>query len=437
MAESTDFRYNTGAAKVPWAAVGENYNVEDLMQIVEFLMQGNGPEYEEAIKNVRAQIEKLDKISTPPGKLSLGSKVEAAEKACDEYLGIEGSAFVANCTAGFEIAYKYANIGPGDEVIVPAITFVATMAYPLAVGAKLVFADVDPVTINMDPADVARKITPKTKMIVPVHIGGYPVDMDPIMELARKHNIVVLEDAAHAFGALYKGRKVGTIGDFAGFSFHEVKNITSFGEGGILTTTIPGFASEMKRARFLGLDFSAPIKNWLYNITPIPGKEKPFVAGNSSTTEIQGLGLSLQLARNEAIIAERRAAAEYLTNRFKENDAIIPQGLGDEGTKPTFHLYLLQIDPEKAGGNIQTLKKKLEEKSITNIPHFGPLYRFSIVSTMQGIDPDEVAKTCPVCEEVFNNRFTHLPLYGLSEEQLTYMADTVLECVAEMQAEAK
>jgi len=435
MARSTDFRYNTGAAKVPWAAVGENYNVEDLMQIVKFLMQGEGPEYAEAIKNVQAQIEKLDKVSTPPGKLSLGSKVEEAEKACDEYLGIEGSAFVANCTAGFEIAYKYANIGPGDEVIVPAITFVATMAYPLAVGAKLVFADVDPVTINMDPADVARKITPKTKMIVPVHIGGYPVDMDPIMELARKHNIVVLEDAAHAFGAMYKGRKIGTIGDFAGFSFHEVKNITSFGEGGILTTTVPGFASEMKRARFLGLDFSAPIKNWLYNITPIPGKEKPFVAGNSSTTEIQGLGLSLQLARNEKIIEERRAAAEYLTNRFKENDAIIPQKLGDEGTKPTFHLYLLQIDPEKAGGNIQTLKKKLEEKSITNIPHFGPLYRFAIVQQM-GYDSDEIAKTCPVCEEVFYNRFTHLPLYGLSEEQLTYMADTVLECVAEMQAEA-
>ncbi|MBE7024970.1 MAG: DegT/DnrJ/EryC1/StrS family aminotransferase [Ruminococcaceae bacterium] len=434
MKKSTDFRYNTGEAKVPWAAVGENYNVEDLMQIVKFLMQGEGEEYETAIRNVRAQIEKLNAISTPPGKLSLGSKVEEAEQACDAYLGIEGSAFVANCTAGFEIAYKYANIGPGDEVIVPAITFVATMAYPLAVGAKLVFADVDPVTINMDPADVARKITPKTKMIVPVHIGGYPVDMDPIMELAKKHNIVVLEDAAHAFGALYKGRKVGTIGDFAGFSFHEVKNITSFGEGGILTTTVPGFASEMKRARFLGLDFTAPIKNWLYNITPIPGKEKPFVAGNSSTTEIQGLGLSLQLARNEQIIAVRRAAAEYLTNRFKENDAIIPQDLGNEGTKPTFHLYLLQIDPQKAGGNVQTLKKKLEEKSITNIPHFGPLYRFSIVNTMQGIDPDEVAKTCPVCEEVFNNRFTHLPLYGLSEEQLTYMADTVLECVAEMQA---
>lgn len=431
--QTTDFRYNTGATKVPWAAVGENYNVHDLMEIIRFLMQGNGEEYDNALKAVWEQVKKLDELATPPGKLSLGSKVEEAEKACNEYLGTDTSTFVTNATAGFEIAYKYANLKAGDEVIVPAITFVATMAYPLAIGCKLVFADVDPKTINMDPKDVAKKITDKTKMIVPVHIGGYPVDMEPIMELARKHNILVLEDAAHAFGAMYKGKKVGTIGDFAAFSMHEVKNITSFGEGGILTTTVPGFGPDMKRARFLGLDFTCPIKDWLYNITPIPGKEKPFVAGNSSTTEIQGLGLTLQVARNEEIIAKRTAVAKYLTERFKENDAIIPQDLGNEDIKPSFHLYLLQIDPQKAGGDIQVLKKKLEEKGVTQIAHFGPLYRFKIVQDL-GYDSDEIAKTCPVCEEVFYKRFTHLPLYGLSDEQVKYMADAVLESVAEMQA---
>ncbi|MBR4060841.1 MAG: DegT/DnrJ/EryC1/StrS family aminotransferase [Lachnospiraceae bacterium] len=432
MAKATDFRYNTGATKVPWAAVGENYNVNDLMEVIKFLMQGEGAEYEEAIKAVQAQVEKLDKISTPPGKLSLASKVEAAEADSNEYLGIDSSTFVTNATSGFEIAYKYANLKAGDEVIVPAITFVATMAYPLAIGCKLVFADVDPVTINMDPADVARKITPKTKMIVPVHIGGYPVDMDPILELARKHNILVLEDAAHAFGAMYKGKKIGTIGDFAAFSFHEVKNITSFGEGGIVTTTIPEFKDHIKRARFFGLDFSRKIKDWLYDVSAMPGKEEPFVAVNYSTTEIQALGLSLQIARNEQIIAERRRAAEYLNSRLAGNPAIIPQDLGNEDIKPTFHLYQLQIDPDKAGGDIQVLKKKLEEKSVTSIPHFGPLYRFRVVQQM-GYDSDEIAKTCPVCEEVFYKRFTHLPLYGLSDEQLEYMADAILEAVDEMQ----
>ena len=432
MGKATDFRYNTGATRVPWAAVGENYNVHDLMEIIRFLMQGEGKEYDAALEAVWQQVKKLEPLATPPGKLSLGSKVEEAENACNDYLGISTSTFVTNATAGFEIAYKYANLKEGDEVIVPAITFVATMAYPLAVGAKLVFADVDPKTINMDPEDVARKITDKTKMIVPVHIGGYPVDMDPIMKLAKEHDILVLEDAAHAFGAVYKGRKIGTIGDFAAFSMHEVKNITSFGEGGIATTNIPDFGGEMKRARFLGLDFTCPIKDWLYNITPIQGKYAPFVPGNASTTEIQGLGLTLQIARNEEIIAERRRAAEYLTRRFSENEAIIPQDLGNEEIRPTFHLYLLQIDPQKAGGNIQILKRKLEERGVTQIAHFGPLYRFKIVEEM-GYNADEIAKTCPNCEEVFYQRFTHLPLYGLSGEQLEYMADAVLASVAEMQ----
>jgi perosamine synthetase len=365
--------------------------------------------------------------------LSLGDKVAAVEGASDKYLGTSSSTFVTNATDGFEIAYKYANLQPGDEVIVPAITFIATMSYPLSVGAKVVFADVDPITINMDIEDVARKITPKTKVVVPVHIGGYPVNMEPLMSLCKNHDIMVLEDAAHAFGAEYKGKKIGTIGDFGAFSFHEVKNITSFGEGGIVTSSVEGFEGELKRARFLGLDFSEPIDKWLYNITPIKGKYGPFVPGNYSTTEIQALGLNLQIERNDEIIAKRRKAAEYLNERFAGNDAIIPQDMGNEDVIPTFHLYLLQIDPQKAGSDIQRLKALLTEKGVTSIPHFGPLYRFKIIEEM-GYDVDAIAKLCPVCEEVFYKRFTHLPLYGLSKNQLEYMADAVLESIKEMQA---
>jgi perosamine synthetase len=430
--KASDFRYNTGATRVPWAAVGENYNAQDLMAVIRFLAQGEGEEYEKILGKISEEVEKLTQVSSPPGKLSLGTQVEKAEEMVDKYLGSKGSLFVTNCTEGFEIAFKYANLKPGDEVIVPAITFIATMAYPLEVGAKVVFADVDPRTLNMDPADVARKITPRTKMIVPVHLGGYPVDMDPILELAKKHDITVLEDAAHAFGAEYKGKKVGTIGDFTAFSLHEVKNITSFGEGGILTTNIEEFRDELKRARFLGADFSRKIKNWLYDVRAIKGKYGPFVAGNCSTTEIQALGLQLQIARNDKIMEERRKAAEYLNKRFAENPAIIPQDLGNDEIKPSFHLYLLQIDPDKAGGDVQVLNQKLSEKSVTNIPHFGPLYYFDIVREL-GYDQAAIAETCPVTEEVFNRRFTHLPLYGLNEDQLVYMADAVLEAVDEMQ----
>lgn len=430
--KDSDFRYNTGETKVPWAAVGENYNAEDVMAFIRFMMQGEGEKYESALQNLERDVYALDGVSEPPAKLSLDVQVAKAEAMTDEYLGVTGSTFLTSCTAGFEIACKYTGLQAGDEVIVPAITFIATMAYPLSIGCKLVFADVDPVTLNMDPADVARKITPKTKMIIPVHIGGYPVDMDPIMELAKEHDIIVLEDAAHAFGGEYKGRKLGTIGHFGAFSFHEVKNITSFGEGGILCTSIESFKGEMRRARFLGTDFSRAIKNWLYDVTAIEGKNGPFVATNFSTTEIQGLGLQQQVRRIDTILAARRAAAEYLTGRLSGCDALIPQDLGNADIVPTFHLYRLLIDPKKAGGNVQVFKKKMEEKGVTSIPHFGPLYRFRVLEPY-GYDADAIAKTCPVCEEVFNNRFTHFPIYGLSKEQLDYMADSILEAVREMQ----
>ena len=430
--KASDFRYNTGETKVPWAAVGENYNAQDVMAFIEFLMQGQGSEYDAALAKVKEDIYALDKVSEPPSKLSLDVKVAEAENMADAYLGTKGSTFVTNCTAGFEIAYKYANLQAGDEVIVPAITFIATMAYPLSMGCKLVFADVDPLTLNMDPADVERKITKKTKMIVPVHIGGYPVDMGPLMQIAKAHDILVLEDAAHAFGAEYHGKKIGTIGDFGAFSFHEVKNITSFGEGGILCTNIESFREDMRRARFLGLDFSRKIKNWLYDISPCQGKYGPFVAGNASTTEIQGLGLSRQIARNEEIIAARRAAAEYINSRLAGCDALILQDMGNKDIKPTFHMYRMLIDPAKAGGDVQVFKKKLEEKGVTNIPHFGPLYRFNVLKPY-GYDEDAIAATCPNCEEVFNHRFTHFPLYGLTKEQLDYMTDAILASIEEMQ----
>jgi dTDP-4-amino-4,6-dideoxygalactose transaminase len=367
----------------------------------------------------------------------MGDKVAEVERMVDKYLGVdEGSSlFVSNCTAALELGYRYAGIGPGDEVIVPTNTFIATVAYPLSVGAKLVFADVDPKTVNMDPKDVAKKITKKTKIIVPVHIGGYPCDMDAIMKLAEKHDLVVMEDAAHGFGGEYKGRKLGTIGHFGCFSFHEVKNCTSFGEGGVFVSNVKEYRAEARRARFLGVDFTSKIKNWLYNISLIKGKGDVVyqASNNASVTEIQAIGLMQQLKRYDKILKERKREAEYMTKRLKGVSGIIAQDLGSADIKPTFHLYQLQIDPEKAGGDVQTLKAKLEEKGVTNIPHFGPIYRFA-ASIGCGFDEKKIAKTCPVTEHVFDKRYTHLPIYGLTKEQLKFMADAIIESVSEMQA---
>ncbi len=435
--KSSDFRYNTGDTKVPWAAVGENYNAADTFEFVKFLMQGKGAKYNAALKAVKKAVDALAKVSAPPGKLSMGDKVAEVERMVDKYLGVdEGSSlFVTNCTAALELGYRYAGIGPGDEVIVPTNTFIATVAYPLSVGAKLVFADVDPKTVNMDPKDVAKKITKKTKIIVPVHIGGYACDMDAIMKLAKKHDIVVMEDAAHGFGGEYKGRKLGTIGHFGCFSMHEVKNCTSLGEGGIFVSNVKAYRGEARRARFLGVDFSSKIKNWLYNISLIQGKGdvRYQASNNASVTEIQAVALMQQIKRYDKILKERAREAAYMTKRLSGVPGILPQDLGNKDVKPTFHLYQLQIDPKIVGGDVQTLKAKLEAKGVTNIPHFGPIYRFA-AAIGKGFNEKKIAKTCPVTEYVFDKCYTHLPIYGLSKDQLKFMADAILESVAEMKA---
>jgi len=431
--EAADFRYDTGPARIPWAAVGEAINHEDISDMLSFLCPPaphRQTKHKAQFRRVKREMDKLVALSGAASKLSLGSRVEALEKQVCRMLRTKYAALLTNATAGFEIACKYAGLRPGDEVIAPAITFIATIVYPLSIGAKVVLADLDPRTINMDPKDVERKITSRTKVIIPVHIGGYPVDMAPIMRLARKHDITVIEDAAHAFGGTYRGKPVGTIGHFGAFSFHEVKNINSLGEGGVLVTNT-AFGKDFPQARFVGLDANRQIRNWLYDVRALKSKSGYIAAGNHSVTEIQAVALSSQLRRLKQIVLRRRRAAAYLNRRFQKVEGIIPQLMDDKKVKSTYHLYLLQVDPDTIGGDIQVLRKKLAARGVVQIPHFAPLYKFSIMRQL-GYDTNAVARTCPVAEEVFTRRFTHLPLYDFAPEQLKYMADMVIESVAEM-----
>ena len=432
---ASDFRYATGEAKVPWAAVGEHLGDEDLMRLVRFLATpetGQEDEYERRLTEVQAAIAKLWEISGPATKLSLGDNVSKLEEEAREFLGCKYACFVTNATAGFEMALQYANVGPGDEVIVPGITFIATMMYSLQSGAKVVFADVDPNTINIDPADVERKITDKTKAMIPVYIGGYPPEMDALMEIAEANDIMVLADAAHAFGGSYKGKAAGTVAHFGSYSFHEVKNITALGEGGIVVTN-EDFGSYFPQMRFLGVDMSQQIPNWLYDVIAPPGKYGPVVPGNHSATEVQAVCLRGQMGRLGPVIEERRANAEYLNKRFADVEGIIPCPLDTEDKQSTYHLYLLRIDHEVIGQDVQVFRQKMEARGVTQIPHFAPLYHFQICRDL-GYDTEAIAKSCPNVEMVFNHQFTHLPLYPLSDEQLEYMADAVIDSVEEMKA---
>ena len=195
------------------------------------------------------------------------------------------------------------------------------------------------------------------------------------------------------------------------------------------------YHAEARRARFLGVDFSSKIHNWLYDITLIRGKGdvRYQASNNASVTELQALGLMQQIRRYGKILAERRRAATYMTRRLSGIAGVLPQDLGDKDHKPTFHLYQLQIDPKVVKGDVQKLKAKLEQKGVTNIPHFGPVYRFA-ASIGSGFDEKRIAKSCPNTEYVFDKCYTHLPIYGLTKDQRKYMADAVIASVEEMKA---
>ncbi len=429
----SDFRYDTGEAKVPWAAVGESISIEDLSSMIEFLIPGdqNNSAYKKQLDKVREELKNLLGAGQYASKLTLGNKVKELEEEIKKFLNVKYACFITNATAGFEIGLKFAGIQPGDEVIAPAITFLSTVAYPLEIGAKVVIADVDPITLNISPEDIRRKITSRTKAIMPVHLGGYPCDMDQIMEIAREYNLAVVEDGAHSFGAFYKGKATGAIGDFGSFSFHEVKNINSIGEGGIVITNTP-YGENFAKSRFGGFDISNPIENWLYDVVALKAKGgQYFMAGNHSATEIQAVVLLNQLKRLPDIIKIRKINAEYLNERFSEIEEILPCPLDTADIQSSYHLYLLQLDHKKLKGDIQDFKQKMNERGIIQIPHFAPLYRFSYLKQL-GHDTDAMKKSCPNAEEAFLHKFTHLPLYPLSDEQVEYMADNVIGAVKEM-----
>ena len=434
--EKSDFRYNTGEAKVPWDAVAVKPDTSLVMDVVRFLI-GPGADtsaYAAAAIKVEGAVEELYRQGRPAAKLSLGAQVKAVEDLARQYLGCKHASFVVNWTAGYDIALDLAGVRSGDEVIIPAITFIATAAPALRKGARIVFADVQRDTVNLDPVDVARKITPRTKAIVPVHIGGYPVDMEPLMELARQKGIAVIEDAAHGFGGTYQGRQLGTIGDFGAFSFHEVKNITALGEGGIVVTN-SDLGAQFAKARFCGFDLETPPpKTWLYNISPIYSTDgHAFVPSNFSTTEIQAVALLNHIRRNDQIIAQRRAAARKLHDAFSNVPGVLPGPLPSRDYGSTCHLFLLRIDPKVIPGGIQPFKQALANKGVTQIAHFCPLYYYKLFKEL-GYDQAAIAASCPGAEQIVFEHYTHLPLFGLSDEAIQYMIDSVIQTARELKA---
>jgi len=255
-------------------------------------------------------------------QFALGKEVAAFEEEFAAFCGVEHAVGVNSGTSALHLALLAAGVGPGDEVITVPFTFVATVAAIEYTGATPVFVDIDPVTYTMDPAQIEAAMTPRTKAILPVHLYGHPADMDPILETARRHGLTVIEDAAQAHGAEYQGRRCGSMGDLACFSFYPGKNLGAYGEGGLVTTNQPEFARKMRMLRDWGAEkkYQHVLKGFNYRMEGV-----------------QGAILRIKLRYLEAWTEARRAHAAVYSEILAETGLVLPTEIA--GNRHVYHIY--------------------------------------------------------------------------------------------------
>lgn len=294
------------------------------------------------------------------------SKVSEFEDKFAARVGTKYGISVTSGTVALQIALKAADIGPGDEVIVPPYTFMATATAVLMSNAIPIFADIDPETYNIDPDAIEKAITDRTKAIIPVHIAGCPADMDRIMEIAKKHKLIVIEDCAQAHEAEWKGQKIGSIGDMGCFSFQSSKNLCA-GEGGIITTNNQDLGDRCWSFHNCGRIRSGA---WY---------EHHVVGSNYRMTGWQAAILLAQMERLEEQTEIRNSNALYLSEKLWEIDGIKPAKRDERVTKHAYHLYVIRYDSKKFGG--QPRSKFLQALSAEGIPcssGYNPLYKHDL-----------------------------------------------------------
>ncbi len=328
------------------------------------------------------------------------SQVSAFESAFAAYCGATHGLACATGTAALELALKAAGIGPGDEVIVPPYTFLATASAPLLLGAVPVFCDIQPDTLNLDPARIEEAITPYTRAIIPVHFAGLAADMEGILKIARAHNLFVLEDAAHAHGATSQGRYLGTLGDAGMFSFQNSKNMTA-GEGGLILTNDAHLAEMCNSYLWAGRKIGSA---WYEHFR---------LGWNYRLTEFQAAILSQQLTRLPQHVATRMANGLRLNQLLEGIPGIRPLAIPPWVTQHAFHLYILRLDAQLFGVSREEFIAALEAEGVPCSSGYAhPLYRNPMFVENQfhangaplsprlpHIDFERYAELCPRAEQ--------------------------------------
>ncbi|MCL2658920.1 MAG: DegT/DnrJ/EryC1/StrS family aminotransferase [Acidobacteriaceae bacterium] len=362
------------------------------------------------------------------GAASSGPRVQQFEKEFAAYCGAAYGLAVTSATTGLSLALIGAGVGPGDEVITTPISWISTANAAAALGAKVVFADVDPVTLNLDPRSVAQKITPRTKVILPVHLYGQCCDMDALNALARPRGIAVIEDAAHAAGAEHCGRKAGVLGDVAVFSFHQQKNMTTLGEGGMITTNSKQFYERMLSYRSLCCLTYDPKGKYL----PIDESIHP-MGKNYWRLEFDGIGFNYRMTEMQAAVGivqlhkldSMNARRIEIARRYTEGLAGV-KGLRlpaePQNGKHVFHIYLLLIEPDFKSSKEDFMWNLYTKKQIKVWSHYMPIHLTDIYRSL-GHKQGE----CPVAEAQFS-RYVSVPIHPrLTDEAIQYVIDSIRE----------
>jgi dTDP-4-amino-4,6-dideoxygalactose transaminase len=347
-------------------------------------------------------LQKLDEVMSS-SRFILGDNVEKLESDIAKYSNVKHGIGVGNGSDAIHIALQSVGVGEGDEVITTPFTFFATAGSIARIGAKPVFVDIDPVTFNIDPSKIEAAITPRTKAILPVHLYGQMADMDPIVEIAKKYNLCIIEDAAQAIGAKYKGKTVGEMGTAATYSFFPTKNLGAYGDGGMIVTNDDDVAEKCRVIRVHG---SKP-------------KYYHHVLGyNSRLDELQAAILNVKFPHLNRWSEERRKRAAYYTERLNEKlNGIIQTPVEKEGNYHVFHQYTLRV-PKR-----NELQQYLKDQGIATMIYYPLPLHIQPVFKDLGYKEGDFPEAEKAAKEVLS-----LPMYPeLKQEEQDYVIEKIIE----------
>ena len=347
--------------------------------------------------------------------ITQGPKVDEFERKVAGYCGAKYAVAMSSGTAALHAACAVAGISAGDEVVTTPITFAATANAVVYCGGRPVFADIREDTLNIDVREIERRIMPRTKVILPVDFAGHPADLDDIMAIARARKLIVIEDACHALGAEYKGRKTGSLADMTVFSFHPVKHITT-GEGGMVLTNAEEFYQKLKIFRQHGIvrDSSAG-QPWYYEI--------PHRGYNFRLTDFQcALGIS-QLKKLDLFVARRREIAAKYNEAFAEMKEIITPA-EEEYVKAAYHIYVIQLRTEKLTAGRQEIFEALRAENIGVNVHYLPVHLHPYYQRKFGYKIGDYPRS-----EAYYERAITLPLFPKMSDA---DAENVIKAVREV-----